>query len=409
MSKTPAPSHPIEVRKANLVLLVGAALKRTEPFTRADLAADTGLSIPTVSGLVSELVSRGLLKDLGARRAKIGRSPSQLEFNASYGFLVGIAIGPSHTRLVIADLRQTRLAQAVIATPTREVPARGLAVLAQKAYELLADHLLPADRVIAVGAGVPGVIDETTGIVVSAPYLPGWHDVGVRDILESAFPSPVVVANDVHLALIAEHARGAARGHERCVFISVGASIAASVLVNGHVERGQHFMAGQIGRMCFGAEHVGHAIGDPGCLDTLASLGSLEQRIPRAPEEDRLAWLTRIVEAAEGGQADARAAVLETTRLVGLAAANVAAVVDPSIIVFGGALFAGAPRLVAAVGAVVQSIWHAPVTIALSELNEEAPVWGSVLAANKAARLRLRRELWPNWAPSTVNVVPDSP
>jgi predicted NBD/HSP70 family sugar kinase len=409
MAKTRAASHPIEVRQANLVHVAAAAQKRSEPFTRADLVADTGLSLPTVSNLVAELLSRGLLLDAGARQVAVGRSPSLLEFNARYGFLIGIDIGPTNTRLAITDLLQNRIGQAALPTPKNDDPARTLGQLAQKAYDLLAENDLAANRILAIGVGVPGTVDEKSGVVRLAPNLPGWRDVPAREHLESVFPAPVVVSNDVYLALIAEHVRGAARGHERCALISVGTGIGAAVLVHGHIERGDHFMSGQIGFMCMGAEHVNGDFGDHGCLETLAGIGALRRKVPGLAHDDPAAWLSAIVEAAERGEPDARKAVLETTRLVGMAAANLAAVVDPSVIVLGGALFGKAPRLVANVEAVVQRIWRAPVSVVATELDNEAPLWGAVLAANRAARIRLRKELWPHWISSAATAIPDSP
>ena len=90
-----------------------------------------------------------------------------------------------------------------------------------------------------------------------------------------------------------------------------------------------------------------------------------------------------------------------------MATTNLVSVVDPSIIVLGGPLFTQAPRLVETAAAVVKGAWRGSLQIVPSALGAEASLWGAVLAANKAARVKLRRELWPHW-PSDRESIPDS-
>jgi len=385
--------HPAELRGANLDRVLAAALDSPGPFTRAELIAATGLSAPTVGSLATDLIRLDLLHDLGTGPSRGGRRPSLMEFNARYGFAAGVDIGPTRTRLAIADLRHERLAHRIVSTPTSLKPRQVLEHIASEVHTLMLETGVPRDRLLAVGAGAPGVVDEDTGVVVVAPNLAGWHDIPMREILENAFDSPVLVENDVNLAILGEHWRGAARGHDTCAFIFVGTGIGAAVLIDGQLHRGHHFMAGEIGFMCMGPQFVDADFGEHGCLETVAGLHALAAKVPKAAEEDPATWISNVADAAERGDMEARAAVLETARFIGIAAANVAAVVDPSIIVLGGALFAQAPRLVAAVSAVVQSVSRAPVTVVLSALDKEAPLWGGLLVALSAARERLRREL----------------
>ena len=100
-----------------------------------------------------------------------------------------------------------------------------------------------------------------------------------------------------------------------------------------------------------------------------------------------------LFDAARAGDQAARAIVDDTATLIGIAAANVSIVLDPSLIVLGGALFAQAPELVDAVRRVVSRIVPTPGAIVPSELDKEAPLWGSLLVAAMEARKRLRQQL----------------
>jgi predicted NBD/HSP70 family sugar kinase len=102
---------------------------------------------------------------------------------------------------------------------------------------------------------------------------------------------------------------------------------------------------------------------------------------------------SEVLEAAGRGEPQARGDLLETARFISVAAANLTALINPSLIVLGGALFADAPTLVPAVSAAVQSIACAPVAVVPSALGRDASLWGGLIVALNGARERVRREL----------------
>jgi glucokinase len=103
--------------------------------------------------------------------------------------------------------------------------------------------------------------------------------------------------------------------------------------------------------------------------------------------------MPELFRAAEAGDREAREAIQETATLLGIAVANVGAVLDPSLIVLGGALIAQGDPLGREVRKVVERIARAPLKIVVSALGKEAPLWGSLLIAATSARERLRHEL----------------
>jgi glucokinase len=367
-------------------------MDRLGAFTRAQLIKATALSAPTVGSLASHLIGSGLFKDLGTGPSSGGRRPSFMEFNARYGFVAGIDLGPTHTRIAVADLRGEPLAHRIVPTPSL-APAALLARVGASVRELMREAQAPADRLLAVGAGAPGAVDCERGIVAEAPNLEGWSRVPMRDLMQRALGAPVLVENDVNLAILGEHWRGAARGHDTCVFVFAGTGIGAGVLIGGELHRGDHFMAGEIANMCMGPQYADVDFGARGCLETLAGLKALAGRWPRAAQADPARWVSELFEAAQGGDSSARQAIDETARLIGIAVANVAAVVDPSLVVLGGALFAQAEPLIHDVRKVVERITHSPIEIVHSALGAEAPLSGSLLLAATEARRQVRLSL----------------
>lgn len=384
--------HAVHLRGLNLERVLSVGMDRVGSFTRAQLIKATGLSAPTVGSLASHLIDSGLFKDLGTGPSSGGRRPSFMEFNARHGFVAGIDLGPTHTRLAVADLRGEPLAHRIVPTPSL-APSAMLGRIAASVRELMREAQAPADRLLAVGAGAPGAVDCERGIVALAPNLEGWSRVPMRDILQRALGAPVLVENDVNLAILGEHWRGAARGHDTCVFVFVGTGIGAGVLIGGELHRGHHFMAGEIAIMCMGPQYAEVDFGTRGCLETLAGLKALASRWPQSAQADPARWVSDLFEAAQGGDRDARQAIDETAKLISIAVGNVAAVVDPSLIVLGGALFAQAEPLVHEVRRVVGRITHSTIEIVHSALGNEAPLSGSLLLAATEARQQVRLRL----------------
>lgn len=382
------------LRGLNLDRILNVAMSRTGRFTRAELIEATKLSAPTVGTLSSQLIERGLLRDLGTGPSSGGRRPAYMEFNARHGYVAGIDLGPTTTRLAVADLRGEAVAHRVMPTPSGVGPAKLLERLAASLQTMLAEEHVPVERLRIVAAGAPGVVDRKRGVVVAlAPNLKGWSGVPMGRILGDALGVPVVVENDVNLAVMAERWRGAARGHDTCAFVSVDTGIGAGIVIDGELHHGHHGMAGEIAIMCMGPQYAERDFGSRGCLETLAGLKAVKARWSRGARGASPRWLGELFAASRNGDSEARAVVKETATLISLAVVNVCVVIDPSLVVLGGALLGEQSALVEEVRRIVGRIVPTPSAIVVSALGEEAPLWGSLLLARTEAAQRIRRQL----------------
>jgi predicted NBD/HSP70 family sugar kinase len=379
------------LRRLNLERVLSAVMDRLGSFTRAELIEATRLSAPTVGSMISHLMRVGLVRDLGVGPSRGGRRPSFMEFNARYGFVAAIDLGPNRTRLAVADLRGERVAHRVLPTAPGLGPAALLAQLAASTKALLREAQVPAERLLAVCAGAPGIVDRDGGIVLTLHNLKGWSQVPMREILKKALGVPVVVENDVNLAILGERWRGAARGHDTCAFLTVGTGIGAGIVVNGELHRGHRFLAGEIGQMWMGPQYVDQDFGRRGCFEALAGLQALTSQWPRGPSGDPERWVAELVDAARNGDAKARKIIQDEARLIAIGVTNLTLALDPSLIVLGGALIAQGDLLVQEVRRIAERL--VPTEIVVSALDKEAPLWGCLLVATLEARERLRQHL----------------
>ena len=316
------------------------AVDRPDAFTRAELIQATGLSAPTVGSVTAALIQRGVLRDLGTAPSRGGRRPGLMEFNSRHGFVAGIDLGPTRTRIGVGDLRGHQLAMRIVPTPTRVGPEALMRQLTDVLRSLMKDSGVPPERLLSLVTGAPGPVDIATGTVLYAPNLESWDSVPLRSMLHEEFQAAtIVIENDVNLALLGEHWRGAARGHETCGFMFVGTGIGAAILIDGTLHHGHHCMAGEIGAILMSAEHLAHA-GPRGRLEPEAGMGALRHRWDPDRVEAPDNWFASLMEAYARGDARAISAVEETATLIGMATAQLGAVMDPSIIVLGGSMFA---------------------------------------------------------------------
>jgi hypothetical protein len=107
------------LRGLNLERVLDVAFDLTRPFTRLELIEATGLSAPTVGSLSGDLIRSGIVRDVGTGPSRGGRRPAFMELNARHGFVAAVDLGPTRTRLALADLRGEPLARRLVATPAQ--------------------------------------------------------------------------------------------------------------------------------------------------------------------------------------------------------------------------------------------------------------------------------------------------
>jgi predicted NBD/HSP70 family sugar kinase len=375
--------------------VLAATMGHPGPLTRAAITSATGLSAPTVGSLATELLELGLLSELGRGPSTGGRRPRSLQFNAQYGVVAGLVFDAATTRLAIADLAGETLAVTEIRTPEEKGPERLLTWMSGQIRTLLAtEGVLRGRGLMAVTAGLPGAVDRERGTVVGLmPGFRSWENLAVGAYLGRLVEAPVVVENDVRLAVLGEHWRGAAQGHDTCVFISLGVGIGAGILVGGELHRGHHSLAGEIAVMCMASEYLGRDFGTRGCLETLVGFDRVLRRWQPEASGELKDLGQALLRAAQSGDETARRAIGEAATLIGMAAANLSLVIDPSLLVLDGPLVENGGDVLERVRAVISRIIPRPPKVVCSTLGDGAMLCGSLLVATQEARGRLRAHL----------------
>jgi glucokinase len=184
-------------------------------------------------------------------------------------YVVGIDIGG--TNIVAGTVAEDGSELlGLVSEPT--FPEQGAdAVLARIVKLTKASMAAARDKEIAgIGIGSPGPLDTKTGVVLLTPNL-GWTNFPLRDRLTKALGLPAALDNDANCAIFGEWWRGAARGADHVVGLTIGTGIGGGIVLGGQVYRGASDIAGEIGHMTIDSTGRLCKCGNYGCLEAYAS------------------------------------------------------------------------------------------------------------------------------------------
>lgn len=195
-----------------------------------------------------------------------------------------------------------------------------------------------------IGIGVPAPVDDN-GVVQNTANL-GWGYKEVNREMEELTGLKVAAGNDANVAALGEMWLGAGKGQKNMIMVTLGTGVGGGVIVNGHPLVGAHGAGGEIGHLCVNYEETEHCgCGKTGCLEQYASATGIARLAKKRLAADDAASSLRdkkeisaktVFDALKDGDKVAEEIVEEFGVYLGHAMANLAAVVDPSVIVIGG-------------------------------------------------------------------------
>ncbi|MBW3608910.1 MAG: ROK family protein, partial [Actinobacteria bacterium] len=296
----------------------------------------------TVSSLVSELQSDGLLvehEEHGAAHGEHGgRPPILLSFDASAGAALGVDFGHSHLRVAVADLSSTILAERAVPLDTDHAAHEGLDVALELIEEVLGEADVDRSRLIGAGLGLPGPIDQADGVIGSSAILPGWVGVAAAEELRRRLDVPVSVDNDANLGALAEVALGAGIGARDAIYMMVSGGVGAGLILGGDLYRGTGGTAGELGHVLVDETGPICRCGNRGCLEMMAG-GRAIIDLLRPSHGDDLT-LDEVIALVDEGDSGARRAIADAGRVLGRSVAAIVNAFNPELVIVGGKLSA---------------------------------------------------------------------
>ncbi|MBA2346110.1 MAG: ROK family protein [Rubrobacter sp.] len=368
------------------------------PISRSKLTGLIGVSRSKVSMEVQQLLEAGLLVEGGLAKSDGGRRSSLLGIPRSAGVIAAVDLGATSIEVALTTLGGEILVCRSEHADIKDGPKPILRRTKEILSEILGEQSVNPQEVLAIGMGVPGPVEQAAGILRSPPIMPGWDRFPIRSAFAGDYAAPVFIDNDVNLMALGEHWGGVGRGVDNMLFVKVGTGIGGGIIADGHLYRGTHGCAGDIGHISVDPEGPICTCGNPGCLEAMAAAPAivieaerrareglspvLAEKLAERGELDAMA----VGEAAAVGDYEALEIIRGSGRLIGHVIASLVSVLNPSLIVIGGGVAQIGHSFLAEIRSTVYQrslpLATRNLPIVLSELEDTAGVMGaSVMAA----------------------------
>lgn len=266
-----------------------------------------------------------------------------------------------------------------LATPSSEGPEAVVAEVVRAATALV------RPGIAAVGLCAPGLIDAAAGVVRYASNL-GLRDTPLAAAVADRLCLPVTLEHDVRAACLAEQRLGLGAGVEDLFVVVLGTGVAAGIVSNGRLVRGDKGFAGEFGHIPVHADGELCACGQHGCLEAYVSGSALVRRYRRT---GGIAENAADVTARLATDPDAARLWAEGTDALGRALVTTTVLLDPQRIVLAGGVAAAGEALTDPVRHALQDglTWRAAPEVSISPLGADAGLLGAALRATDASGL----------------------
>ena len=226
--------------------LIVREVRANRQLSRSDLAKKLQLSNPSVSKHVDDLIAKGLIVETGSLVTDVGRRPIMLEFNAKHGCVAVIDLSSNDARLCVADLMGNKLEYSRVEGGqmiTSDVLERIILTL----RDMLTNLGERCGKLVGICIGLPGIIEPETGRILWSSRVENYQELDIRELFKKAFKAPVIVKNDVNLAVVGEQNFGAGGGQSSLMLINVDIGVGVGVMIDGRLYEGGSGVACDVG------------------------------------------------------------------------------------------------------------------------------------------------------------------
>ncbi|MFD4236639.1 ROK family protein [Streptomyces sp. NPDC058542] len=381
-----APRSPIGQTPGDILALISSG----DAVTRAEIARHTGLARSTVSQRIDALIAHGFVDEDAEAPSTGGRPPRRLALRTYGHAIAGVDIGASHCRVGLLDMGGTLIVAREDPLTIANGPEAVLGHVERTLHTLLETADGTASRTLrAIGVGVPGPVEFSTGRPVDPPIMPGWHQYPIPQFFEDRFGVRALVDNDVNVMALAEQRR-AFSDTLHLLYLKVGTGIGCGIVADGRIHRGAQGSAGDIGHIRVGERDEPCRCGNSGCLEAIAGGAALAARLRAAGLE--AAGSLDIVQLVMEGNHEAVRMVREAGRSVGEVLSGLVNFFNPETVVVGGALAAVHDQLLAGVR---EAVYRRSNPLATHVLRIEPSRIGENAGAIGAGTLALEHALSP--------------
>nr|WP_310189414.1 ROK family protein [Bacillus sp. 3255] len=381
---------------------------RQTTISKTELLEQSGMTVSTLTRLLEELTSQGLILESGFGASTGGRRPILYEKNSAYAYVFGLEISRTLSRLVLVDLGMNKLDTRSWTMTSEMTPDVLIRLIVQEAQSMLKRHGIETSRLLGIGIGAVGPVDRLSGTILEPSYFPakGWTNVAICRELSERLGIPAMLDNGANTAILAESWHQRTQSFKHLLYIHAGVGLRSSMVSEGKVIYGAVDMEGSVGQMIIQTDGVAprNASGNYGALESYASLYAIEKAARTALKQGRSTMLAHfspdpeqvtyahVMEAVKKNDPLAVEIISEAATYFGIGLANLLNILHPEKVILGGPLIVGGELFFqTATQVAIRKTYYYPayqVIFSKGQLGEEALAIGAaVMVMDQLVRL----------------------
>lgn len=302
-------------------------------------------------------------------------------------YAFGIDIGGTTVKVGLFDREGTVLDKWEVPTVTEGGSDAILPNVAASIKNKMKEKGIPVDEVEGVGAGSPGAI-TADGHLVDAVNI-GWKELYLSDELKALLGLPVKSSNDANVAAFGEMWKGAGKGCDNMVMVTLGTGVGGGIIVNGQILSGATGGGGEIGHLHINDDETESCnCGNKGCLEQYCSATGIARLAEkRLAQDDKPSVLRNVgisaktvFDAVKAGDEVAIEIAETFGRYLGKGLGMIASIVNPEVIVIGGGVSKAGEILISYIEPNFRKYAFLPCSnakITLAELGNDAGIYGA--------------------------------
>ena len=338
----------LETRRRNGILIKNKIF-RTEHAMRGEIAKELGLTLPTITNSINEMIKEGVVEPEPLPEECLsggyGRKPQMVRFRREAGYSIGIELGAYHTRAVLVNLRGE-----VVEERTRQKAALQYGEMLAQVTELV-DELcgcVPSlqkeeGKLIGIGIGVPGFVD-TEGGTIRQNFRDDWNGRPLGADLRERYPVPILIDNNTRFRAMGYEMQLRGTRPKMFAYLFISRGLACPIMYNDLVLSGAGAGAGELGQTILlyaGVNGEKRTV----TADQIASESALFEKCREEMEKGRLLQLKKscreatelsigqILDLQQAGDPEINALVEECIFGQALVMANVVNLLNPNTVV----------------------------------------------------------------------------
>jgi len=365
-------------------------LRECGSCSRADLVRASGLSAPTVTNVVKDLLSESLVEPLGEGESSGGRPPDMLRFKADRGCLLAVEISAESLSFLLTDLNGVELeTQTVSLVKRKTTPEAVCGYIGDELKSLLRKQKKSLKQLLALVVGVPAITNVDEGSVLSISTLENWRSVPLRAMLTKIAKCLVIVENDTNLAAQGEKHGGAAQTEKNFVIINIGTNVGAGIFMSGKIHHGSQWSAGEIAYLRLPSiSRRPPTIHEFGELERVLTTSGIMKRwheeagdaVQSRGEKVRELDAVGVLNLAQAGDARAQMIIRHVTEILTDVIVNLSLILNPGLILLCGEV-GSHPVLIDFVRKQLEGGEFAVTKVASGALGARAVLWGAISLA----------------------------